>query len=235
MLEQWNSILQYSNTPNMFNSELVQKKESAHMLVVGLTGGIGGGKSEVRRMLANAGITVIDADTLSRELSDSNVGIIKAIKEEFGEDMYDADGRLRRKALAQIVFRDRKKLEKLNGIIHPRVIRAVERELEQRQARGERIVVVEAALHYEIKWNEAMDVMVVVYAPMELRVQRVQQRDGVDEANVRDRMANQLPLEEKVKLADYVIHNEGDLEQLSREVSKLVTWLYERAESATAQ
>ncbi|NUO78679.1 dephospho-CoA kinase [candidate division KSB1 bacterium] len=219
----------------MFNSELVQKKESAHMLVVGLTGGIGGGKSEVRRMLANAGITVIDADTLSRELSDSNVGIIKAIKEEFGEDMYDADGRLRRKALAQIVFRDRKKLEKLNGIIHPRVIRAVERELEQRQARGERIVVVEAALHYEIKWNEAMDVMVVVYAPMELRVQRVQQRDGVDEANVRDRMANQLPLEEKVKLADYVIHNEGDLEQLSREVSKLVTWLYERAESATAQ
>ncbi len=205
------------------------------MLVVGLTGGIGGGKSEVRRMLANAGITVIDADTLSRELSDSNVGIIKAIKEEFGEDMYDAEGRLRRKALAQIVFRDRKKLEKLNGIIHPRVIRAVERELEQRQARGEKIVVVEAALHYEIKWNEAMDVMVVVYAPMELRVQRVQQRDGVDEANVRDRMANQLPLEEKVKLADYVIHNEGDLEQLSREVSKLVTWLYERAESAAAQ
>lgn len=203
------------------------------MLVVGLTGGIGCGKSEVRRMLANAGITVLDADTLARELSDSNVGIIKAIKEEFGEEMYDEHGRLRRKALAQIVFNDRKKLEKLNGIIHPRVIRAVERELEQRQAQGEKIAVIDAALHYEINWNEAMDLMVVVNAPLEQRLVRVQQRDGVDEASVRRRMANQLPMEEKIRRADYVIQNDGDLHQLSTAVSKLVSWMYERAESQT--
>lgn len=203
------------------------------MLVVGLTGGIGCGKSEVRRMLANAGITVLDADTLARELSDSNVGIIKAIKEEFGEEMYDESGRLRRKALAQIVFNDRKKLEKLNGIIHPRVIRAVEREIEQRQAQGEKIVVIDAALHYEIKWNESMDLMVVVNAPLEARLVRVQQRDGVDEASVRRRMENQLPMEEKVRRADYVIQNDGDLHQLSTAVSKLVSWMYERAESQT--
>lgn len=203
------------------------------MLVVGLTGGIGCGKSEVRRMLANAGITVLDADTLARELSDSNVGIIKAIKEEFGEEMYDEAGRLRRKALAQIVFNDRKKLEKLNGIIHPRVIRAVEREIEQRQAQGEKIVVIDAALHYEIKWNESMDLMVVVNAPLEARLVRVQQRDGVDEASVRRRMENQLPMEEKVRRADYVIQNDGDLHQLSTAVSKLVSWMYERAESQT--
>lgn len=203
------------------------------MLVVGLTGGIGCGKSEVRRMLANAGITVLDADTLARELSDSNVGIIKAIKEEFGEEMYDEAGRLRRKTLAQIVFNDRKKLEKLNGIIHPRVIRAVERELEQRQAQGEKIAVIDAALHFEINWNEAMDLMVVVDAPLEQRLVRVQQRDGVDEATVRRRMANQLPMEEKVRRADYVIQNDGDLHQLSTAVSKLVSWMYERAESQT--
>lgn len=203
------------------------------MLVVGLTGGIGCGKSEVRRILANAGITVLDADTLARELSDSNVGIIKAIKEEFGEEMYDESGRLRRKALAQIVFNDRKKLEKLNGIIHPRVIRAVEREIEQRQAQGEKIVVIDAALHYEIKWNESMDLMVVVNAPLEARLVRVQQRDGVDEASVRRRMENQLPMEEKVRRADYVIQNDGDLHQLSTAVSKLVSWMYERAESQT--
>jgi dephospho-CoA kinase len=202
------------------------------MLVVGLTGGIGCGKSEVRRMLANAGITVIDADTLARELSDSNVGIIKAIKEEFGEEMYDEHLHLRRKALAQIVFNDRKKLEKLNGIIHPRVIRAVERELEQRQAQGEKIVVIDAALHYEINWNEAMDLMVVVNAPMEQRLVRVQQRDGVDEASVRRRMAHQLPIEEKAQRADYVIQNDGDLHQLSTAVSKLVSWMYERAEAS---
>lgn len=204
------------------------------MLVVGLTGGIGCGKSEVRRMLANAGITVIDADTLARELSDSNVGIIKAIKEEFGEETYDEQGRLRRKALAQIVFNDRKKLEKLNGIIHPRVIRAVERELEQRQTQGEKIVVIDAALHYEINWNEAMDLMVAVNAPLEQRLTRVQQRDGVDEASVRRRMANQLPMEEKVRRADYVIQNDGDLQQLSTAVSKLVRWMYERVEDATS-
>lgn len=204
------------------------------MLVVGLTGGIGCGKSEVRRMLANAGLTVIDADTLARELSDSNVGIIKGIKEEFGEDMYDEQGRLRRKALAEIVFNDRKKLEKLNGIIHPRVIRAVERELERRQTQGEKIAVIDAALHYEINWNEAMDLMVVVDAPLAQRLVRVQQRDGVDEASVRRRMANQLPMEEKVRRADYVIQNDGDLHQLSTAVSKLVSWLWERAEKAVA-
>ena len=205
------------------------------MLVVGLTGGIGCGKSEVRRMLANAGVTVRDADTLARELSDSNVGIIKAIKEEFGEDMYDESGRLRRKALAQVVFNDRKKLEKLNGIIHPRVIRAVERELEQRQTQGEKIAVIDAALHFEIKWNEAMDLMVVVNAPLEARLLRVQQRDGVDEASVRRRMENQLPMEEKIRRADYVIQNDGDLQQLSTAVSKLVSWMYERAEGETSR
>lgn len=218
---------------NAVKPQFLLTERRCDMLVVGLTGGIGCGKSEVRRMLANAGITVLDADTLARELSDSNVGIIKAIKEEFGEEMYDETGRLRRKTLAQIVFNDRKKLEKLNGIIHPRVIRAVERELEQRQAQGEKIAVIDAALHFEINWNEAMDLMVVVDAPLEQRLVRVQQRDGVDEATVRRRMANQLPMEEKVRRADYVIQNDGDLHQLSTAVSKLVSWMYERAESQT--
>jgi len=182
-------------------------------------------------MLVQAGFTVLDADRLARELSDANAGIVHALKEEFGEDMYDAQGHLRRKALAQVVFNDRKKLEKLNGIIHPRVIRSVERELEQRQKQGERAVFVEAALHYEIKWNEAMDLMIVVSAPLHLRVQRVRQRDRVEEEAVYKRMALQLPLEEKVKLADYVITNDGDLQQLQDNVRQLVTWVQAQAEA----
>lgn len=195
------------------------------MIVVGLTGGIGCGKSEVGKMLAQAGYTVLDADKLARELSDANAGIVSAIKEEFGANLYGADGHLKRKALAEIVFNDRKKMEKLNGIIHPRVIRAVERELEVRQNHGERMVFVEAALHYEIKWNEAMDVMVVVSAPMALRVQRIMKRDNLNEEAVRKRMALQLPLEEKVKRADYVIENDGDLSQLQEAVHKLINGL----------
>lgn len=198
------------------------------MLVVGLTGGIGCGKSEVRRRLLNAGFIVLDADTLAKQLSETDPVIITNIKKEFGEEMYDTVGHLQRKALAAIVFNDRKQLEKLNGIIHPRVINTVERQLEAFQQRGEKIVIVEAALHYEVHWNEAMDVMVVVNAPMPTRIARVMQRDGVDETAVRRRMANQLPLEEKVKRANYVIENTGDLAALDEEVARLIEWLKSR-------
>ncbi len=201
------------------------------MLVIGLTGGIGCGKSEVRRRLLSAGVIVLDADTLAKQLSETDPVIIFNIKREFGEHMYDAAGHLQRKALAAIVFNDRKQLDKLNGIIHPRVINTVERRLDEFQQRGEKVVIVEAALHYEVHWDEAMDVMVVVDAPMDTRIARVMQRDGVDEAAVRQRMANQIPLEEKVKRADYVIENSGDLAKLDGEVARLIEWLRARANS----
>jgi len=199
------------------------------MLVVGLTGGIGCGKSEVRRRLLNAGFTVLDADTLAKQLAETDPVIISKIKREFGETMYDAAGHLQRKALAAIVFNDRQQLEKLNGIIHPRVISTVERQIDELQEQGEKIVIVEAALHYEVHWNEAMDVMVVVSALMKNRLARVMQRDGVDEAAVHRRMANQIPLEEKVKRADYVIENNGDLAALDEAVAGLVDWLKEQS------
>lgn len=199
------------------------------MLVVGLTGGIGCGKSEVRRRLLNAGFTVLDADTLAKQLAETDPVIVNKIKKEFGETMYDTAGHLQRKALAAIVFNDQQQLGKLNGIIHPRVISAVERQLEALQQGGEKIVVVEAALHYEVHWNEAMDMMVVVSAPLAQRLAWVMQRDGVDEAAVRRRMASQLPLEEKVNRADYVIENSGDLAALDAEVGKLITWLEAQA------
>lgn len=201
------------------------------MLVVGLTGGIGCGKSEVRRRLINAGFTVLDADTLAKQLAETDPVIVSKINKEFGEAMYDAAGQLQRKALAAIVFNDSKQLEKLNGIIHPRVINTVERQLDELQQKGEKIVIVEAALHYEVHWNEAMDLMVVVSAPMARRLAWVMQRDGVDEAAVHRRMANQLPLEEKVKHADYVIENNGDFSALDAAVAKLVEWLKARMAS----
>jgi dephospho-CoA kinase len=204
------------------------------MLVVGLTGGIGCGKSEVRRRLLRAGFIVLDADTLAKQLAETDPVIITNIKKEFGEQMYDAAGHLQRKALAAIVFNDRKQLEKLNGIIHPRVISNVERQIEALQQRGEKIVIVEAALHYEVHWNEAMDVMVVVNAPLDTRIARVMQRDGVDEAAVRRRMANQLPLEEKAERADYVIDNNGDLAALDGEVARLIEWLKAKGEGRKA-
>jgi len=200
------------------------------MLVVGLTGGIGCGKSEVRRRLQKAGVRVIDADTLAKEISENNPAVVSTIKKEFGADIYDDGGKLRRKALAAIVFNDTQRLATLNAIIHPRVIGAVEREIEALREKGEKMVVVEAALHYEVNWHEAMDVMVVVAAPLAQRLQRVMQRDGVDEANVHRRIATQLPIEEKVKRADFVIENDGDLQALHAKVDHLLAQLRERAE-----
>lgn len=199
------------------------------MLVAGLTGGIGCGKSEVRKRLQQAGINIIDADTLAREIAEENRAVVAAIKKEFGRDIYEPDGRLRRKALAEIVFNDPARLTTLNTIIHSRVIDRVERDLEKRREQGEKIVVVEAALHYEVNWNEAMDVMVVVSAPMTQRISRVMQRDGVDEAAVHRRLATQLPIEEKVKRAHFVIENDGDLTALDEKVRQLVEWLRNRA------
>lgn len=199
------------------------------MLVVGLTGGIGCGKSEVRKRLQKSGIRVIDADTLAKEISEKNPAVVSTIKKEFGADIYDAGGKMQRKALATIVFNDSKRLAALNAIIHPRVIGTVEREIDALREQGEMIVVVEAALHYEVNWNEAMDVMVVVSAPMERRIPRVMQRDGVDEAAVHRRIATQLPIEEKVKRADFVIQNDGDLTALDKKVDHLLARLRDRA------
>ncbi len=196
------------------------------MLVAGLTGGIGCGKSEVRKRLQQAGLSVIDADRLAKEITENNPAVAATIKKEFGDDIYDADGHLRRKALAEIVFNNPAQLAALNAIIHPRVIATVERDLEMRREAGEKIVVVEAALHYEVNWNEAMDVMVVVSAPMNQRIPRVMQRDGVDEAAVHRRIAAQLSIEEKIKRADFVIENDGDLQALDKKVKQLLQWLH---------
>lgn len=199
------------------------------MLVVGLTGGIGCGKSEVRKRLQKAGVRVIDADTLAKEILEKNPAVVSTLKKEFGPDIYNADGKLQRKQLATIVFSDPNRLAALNAIIHPRVIGSVEREIDSRREQGEKMVVVEAALHYEVNWNEAMDVMVVVSAPMEQRIPRVMQRDGVDEAAVHRRIATQLPIEEKVKRADFVIENDEDLSTLQKKVDHLLAKLQERA------
>jgi len=202
------------------------------MLVIGLTGGIGCGKSEVRKRLQKAGVRVIDADTLAKEIAEKNPAVVSTLKKEFGPDIYDADGKLQRKQLAAIVFNDPNKLAALNAIIHPRVIGTVEREIDALRDRGEKMVVVEAALHYEVNWNEAMDVMVVVSAPMEQRIPRVMQRDGVDETAVHRRIATQLPIEEKAKRADFVIENDGDLAALDKKVDHLLARLQERTVSS---
>ncbi len=195
---------------------------------VGLTGGIGCGKSVVRRMLAEDGFATIDADSLAKELAERDPGAAAAIRAEFGEEMYDESGTLQRARLAAVVFADAALLKKLNAILHPRVMREVELQAQQLAAAGEPVVIIEAALFYETGWDRAMDWMVVVWAPLERRLQWLQQRDGATREQIEARMRYQMPLEEKKKRADYVIDNSGSLEDLRVATERFEKWLREK-------
>ena len=198
--------------------------KSNTLLKVGLTGGMGCGKSSVRQLLAQWFPTV-DADTLAKEIAATDPEAVEAIKQTFGREVYDDEGHLRRKVLAGKVFGRPQALEKLNRILHPRVIAQTDERIARWRRQGEAIVIVEAALFYEVGWDRAMDRMVVVTAPLERRIAWLMQRDGLRREEIEARLLHQLPVEEKAKRADYVIHNDGSLENLKKKVEALREWL----------
>ena len=173
------------------------------MKVIGLTGGIGSGKSTVAAMFNELGISVYNADQQAKMLVDNSEEIRTDIIDLFGQEAYGEHG-LNRVYLADIVFDNREKLEQLNSIIHP----AVEvnfREWIKRQSGP--YVIQENPLIYENKKQNAFDQIILVTAPEPLRIQRVIKRDAFTKEQVKARIANQLSEKYKVKKADYVIHN----------------------------
>ena len=190
-------------------------------LLVGVTGGIGSGKSIVCDQFRRLGRTVIRADEVARELTEKDAAVIGQIQSAFG-DVYNAAGTLDRRALAAIVFTDRRKLERLNGIVHPAVFREIDRRL--RMLPGEELrpyVVIEAALVFESGMDAVLDFVIVVDAPEELRIARVVARDGSTPEEVRSRMASQMKTEEKLKRADFTIENTGEKEGLGEIIAFL--------------
>lgn len=173
---------------------------------VGVTGGIGSGKSVVCKMFRILGIPVFDADSEAKRLMATNAGLIAAIRSEFGDEAYHADGTVNRGYLASQVFNDGHRLEKLNGLVHPVAIRAGE-EWAQRQITPYSIK--EAALLFESGSFKLNDYTILVTAPEARRIERVVQRDGVTPEQVRARMQQQWPDEKKERLADFTIVNDG--------------------------
>lgn len=174
---------------------------------IGITGGIGSGKSTVCRLFETLGVPVYYADDRAKRLMQEDETLRAAIAERFGEAVYAADGSLRRAKLAALVFGDAEALADLNALVHP----AVFRDAADWSAahRGHPYVMREAALLYESGSWRLVDEVVVVWAPEDLRVRRVMARDGVTEAEVRARMDRQWPDEEKRRRADHVITNDG--------------------------
>lgn len=188
------------------------------MLAVGLTGGIGSGKSEVSRMIGAMGYPVYNADLEARNIVNSNSEVVKKIKSIFGDDSYE-DGLLNRPRMAQLVFNDSTLLAQLNGIVHPAVTEHF-RDWKKQHAHLD-LTFKEAAILFESGTHKEVDRVVVVTAPKQLRIDRVSHRDGVTAQQVEERIANQMPEEELVLRADFVINND-EQQSLLKQVVDLV-------------
>ena len=197
------------------------------MLLVGLTGGIGSGKSTVADLLARHGAVILDADAFARDAVRSGSEPFAAVVRRFGQEIVSADGELERAALAAIVFADREALADLEAIIHPEVRRMIADGIQSHLDTDDVVVLVNPLL-IEMGTHRDCDVVVVVSASPETQVARSVAR-GMDEADVRARLAAQLPLDDRAAAADVLLDNEGTREELEAEVEVLWRDLAARA------
>ncbi len=174
------------------------------MLKIGITGGIGTGKTTVCQIFELLEIPVFYADAAGKQLMTDNPVVRKEIKTLFGESAYLTDGTLNRKYIAEIVFKDQGKLDLLNNIIHPAVIEAFRTWCEVQKSA---YVLKEAAIMFESNSYKENDFNILVSSPLEMRIERVMKRDHTNRENVLARIAKQMPEEEKEKLSDFIIIN----------------------------
>ena len=178
------------------------------MLKVGITGGIGSGKTTICRIFEILGIPVYYSDIRAKALMVENPKLIADIKKVFGDAAYLKDGSLNRQHIAQIAFNDKSKLAELNGIVHPAVFH--DGNEWARMQKDVPYTLKEAALTFEGGGHKFLDKVITVFAPKEIRIQRVVERDKTSREAVEARINKQMPDEEKVKLADFVIYNDGE-------------------------
>ncbi len=191
-------------------------------LLVGLTGGIATGKSTVSEMLRQRGAVIIDADVLAREVVEPGEPALRAIVAEFGAGVLQPDGRLDRKKLGAIVFGDAAKRKRLEGITHPAIRERFARHLAELMAAGfAGLVFFDAPVMIESGNYKTMDRMVVVATDEPIQVARLMARDGIDRDEAMRKIRSQMPLAEKVKLADHVIRNNGDRRETEAEVERV--------------
>ena len=193
------------------------------MILVGLTGGIGSGKSTVSAMLAARGAEVVDADLITRDVQQPGSAVVEDIANRFGRDLLDDTGSLLRAKLAGIVFADASALADLNAIVHPAVRAEIARRVDQ-FVPSDRIVVLDIPLLTENRRGN-IQAKVVVDVPIEMQIERLVSSRGFTESDARSRIANQASREERLQDADFVIDNSGDIEDLDPQIDKLWEWL----------
>jgi dephospho-CoA kinase len=193
------------------------------MILVGLTGGIGSGKSTVSSMLAARGAEIVDADVITRDVQAPGSPIVEAIAERFGAEVLDAQHGLRRAELAEIVFADADALADLNAIVHPAVGAEINRRVDE-LASTDKVVVLDIPLLTENPRGKLQG-KIVVDVPVEVQVERLVRYRGFTEADARARIARQSSREDRVNGADFVVDNSGSVDELDPQIAELWAWL----------
>ncbi|AAM24131.1 MAG: Dephospho-CoA kinase [Caldanaerobacter subterraneus] len=190
------------------------------MRVVGLTGGIGSGKSTVSGILAKLGAKIIDADLVSREIMEKGKEAYNEIVDCFGKEILDKEGNIDRKKLGSIVFSDKEKLKRLNEITHPKIIDKIKKMIEEEKDK-DKVIVIDAALLIETGLYKLVDEVWLVVVDIDTQIKRVMERDGFSCEEALKRIKSQMPLEEKIKYADFIINNSKDLRKTEEQVRLL--------------
>lgn len=202
------------------------------MYVIGLTGGIGSGKSTVSRILEEKGAVVLSADLLGHEVYLPGSAAWQDVVDTFGREIVAADGSIDRKKLGAIVFADESALRRLNGITHPRMKELMREKLAQQEAAGTRVVVLEAALLFDAGWDDLADEIWVTAAPAEIAARRTAERSGLSLDEALARVRSQMSNEERLRRSDLFIDTDCPLAETHRQVDEAWARLAARLEPA---
>ncbi|MCP4668533.1 MAG: dephospho-CoA kinase [Deltaproteobacteria bacterium] len=203
-------------------SQLEALRGKDNRLLLGVTGGIASGKTTVANMLQELGAPMIDFDVIARQVVEPGKPAWKEIIDYFGKQVLQEDDTLDRKKLSHIVFQDLEKRKKLEGFTHPRIGEAFLKQVDEIATKDpEAVIQVVVPLLLELNLQYQFHKLLVVYIPMELQVERLAERDGISEEEAANMLKSQLPIDEKVGYADFVIHNDGSLEDTRRQVEDL--------------
>ena len=189
------------------------------MKVIGITGGIGSGKSTISNMLREQGYVVFDSDVQAKYICDHDIHTIIKIKEKFGENIY-VDGVLDRKTLAKIVFNDKGSLDTLNSIVHPETRDCMYGSIIENMK--EDVFFVESAIMFESGLSDLMDYVITITAPKEIRIQRIISRDNTTKDKIEDRMNNQMDEKDRLSESDYIISTNQSLQEVEISLFKIV-------------
>lgn len=194
-------------------------------VIIGLTGGIASGKSTVSAMFKERAFTVIDADIEAKRAVEKGEPAYNEIVSHFGEEILLEDGEINRQKLGSFVFYNDEERMKLNSIVHPAVRQRMTEQKDRAIAKGESLIVLDIPLLFESKLTYMVDYTVLVYVNREKQLQRLMERNGFDKEEANARIRSQMLLDEKVKLADFLIDNNGDLENTEKQLDELLLQL----------